>query len=304
MINKTKSNFTLGPPRPYSSKSSTYNKVNYHYDNEVNSPKMKFINKFHYSLVIFTLIFILLLMYLFSFSLVLFLLQISYISFIGFYIIRNLYYTFIEFKIEHPYLYKIFCRFIFFLLLTILITYLFILFSHISFSDTYIESTEISIKNKHFLAWAPLESTPENLPKILEDLKKLFTTELNFFNTKKVELFSEVDKLKDYCSNNIQCIVYSYSTDSIVTHVNDELTNQEMNTVRANLNQNSKTIRENAGFLLKKLALIEAIDGEIHYYTNDRINSIEFYRTHESELYKYERRLPLLKDCTRLAIRP
>lgn len=301
---KTKSNFTLGPPRPYSSKSSTYNKVNYHYDNEVNSPKMKFINKFHYSLVIFTLIFILLLMYWFSFSLVLFLLQISYISFIGFFIIQNLYYTFIEFKIEHPYLYKIFCRFIFFLLLTILIIYLFILFFHISFSDTYIESTEISIKNKHFLAWAPIDSTPEDLPKVLEDLKKIFTKELNFFNTKKVELFSEVDKLKDYCSNNIKCIDYSCNTGIKTVHVNAELTNQEMNNVRANLNQTTQTIRANAGILLKKLAIIEAIDGEIHYYTSDRVNSIEFYRTHESELYKYKRKLYLLKDCTRLAIRP
>lgn len=195
------------------------------------------------------------------------------------------------FKIEYYNLYKI-LRIIFYLFLTILIIYLCILYINISLAETSINYTERLTNNKNFLALSPME---------IGDLRNRYTMQFNIFNTKKLQLLLEVDRLKNFC-NNIEGITYSYINDNLSVSPTPNLTYPERNQLLTNIFGTSNKIVRDTKTLFNVLSYLESIDDAIQDKTGSRTNPVEFYRNNEGVLCKYRDIISICKNCTKFFV--
>lgn len=195
------------------------------------------------------------------------------------------------FKIEYYNLYKT-LRIIFYLFLTILIIYLCILYINISLTETSINYKEILTNNKKFLAISPME---------LGDLRNSYTMQFNIFNTRKLQLLSEVDRVKNFC-NNIEGISYNYMNDNLSVSPTPNLTYSERSQLITNIFGTSNKIVRDTTTLFNVLSYLESIDDVIQDKTGSRTNPVKFYRNNEGVLCKYRDIISIFKICTKFSI--
>jgi hypothetical protein len=263
------------------------------------------------------LLFLLLCLMYYSFPAFILLFQIFYLSIFGIFTYRYLYDKFIIFKIEYPNMYKILCKFIFYLFIIILAIILFFIYLKL---EVEIPVEYLVVENKirigNFMAFSPTESNAvEEYASInLTNIMNLYRAEDASFRALYSQQIAEVTKFHNTWEiERIECergkaLVEAVSptmdlpplkpqadNDMFSFHFKNELSAQDMHNTYIRITVNVDQITNLSGILSKKLDTLKALDIEQARITGSRKYTDIFYEDIGLYLSKCEKRFTFFR---------
>jgi hypothetical protein len=194
-------------------------------------------------------------------------------------------------KTEYPRFYKILCKFLFYLLIIIIVTYLFADII-LSFVDSFYETPisigigNIKLEKITFLANSPLESNQ------IVDLRAQFLEADTDFQNKYDQMISKVNRATYLYNNNVAYVEYSLKNKDFAMSMKEGIPERDFYTAIEEVESLAKQIKQDAELLKDKLAIVTNLDSRAHYTSTKYTNST--YHELYSNLNHYQTGTPQL----------